>query len=60
MRECRVTDYALVRALPLFACFLIVARPLAKLEEDIPELMIDNTNSLQYVKPYIKLYHYTC
>jgi hypothetical protein len=24
------------------ACLLIVARPLAKLEEDIPELMIDN------------------
>jgi hypothetical protein len=24
------------------ACFLIVARPLAKLEEDIPELMIHN------------------
>jgi len=24
------------------ACFLIVARPLAKLEEDIPELMVHN------------------
>jgi hypothetical protein len=24
------------------ACFLIVARPLAKLEEDIPELIMDN------------------
>jgi hypothetical protein len=24
------------------ACFLIVARPLTKLEEDIPELIIDN------------------
>jgi hypothetical protein len=24
------------------ACFLIIARPLTKLEEDIPELILDN------------------